>query len=44
MPVIGKSLAELLDDTFERLTDPEKAIIYYMAGEAEPMSLGQIFQ
>ncbi len=43
MPVIGKSLAELLDDTFERLTDPEKAIIYYIAGEAEAVSLGQIF-
>lgn len=44
MPIISDSLAELLDDALERLTETEKSTIYHICEAAEPMSLGQISQ
>ncbi|MBD2547735.1 ATP-binding protein [Planktothricoides raciborskii] len=44
MPIISDSLAELLDDALERLTEAEKSTIYHISQAAEPVSLGQIFQ
>ncbi len=44
MPIISDSLAELLDDAFQRLTEAEKTAIYQISEAAEPVSLGQLFQ
>ncbi len=44
MPVICEALTAILDDAFQRLTEEEKAMLYHISGEAEPVSLGQIFK
>ena len=44
MPVICESLTAILDDAFLRLTEEEKAMLYHISSEAEPVSLGQIFK
>lgn len=42
MPIISESLQELLDDSFNRLTNQEKLILHYIVGQAEPVGLEQI--
>ncbi|NJL81699.1 MAG: hypothetical protein HC917_28475 [Richelia sp. SM2_1_7] len=42
MPIIGESLQELLDDSFNRLTEKEKLILHHIADQAEPVGLEQI--
>lgn len=42
MPIICESLQELLDESFNRLTEKEKLILSYLADRSEPVGLDQI--
>ena len=42
MPIISESLQELLDDSFNCLTNQEKLILQHIADRAEPVGLEQI--
>ncbi len=39
MPIISESLQELLDDSFDRLTEKEKLILSHLASQPEPVGL-----
>jgi len=41
MPIICESMQELLDDSFDRLTEKEKLILHHIACQPEPVGLEQ---